>query len=117
MIRSILLCAALSGRLLYAQTASENPNPLLAFQQNLTPNSPQSGALDTNSMELSRQKIKYLQLGAENDVWVTRQGTDRYYTHGFLIDYSFSKNGLTIFIEKRNVFAQQYVAKCLELGY
>jgi lipid A 3-O-deacylase len=90
----IVICAALSGQMLYAQIVTENPKDSLLFQQKATTNLSNSTSLDTNHLQSSRQKIKYLQFGAENDAWVLRQGTDRYYTHGFLIDYFFSKNGL-----------------------
>jgi lipid A 3-O-deacylase len=90
----IVICAVLSGRMLFGQTISENPKDSVAIQPSVTTDSLKHASIDTNRVESPSQKIKYLQFGAENDAWVTRQGTDRYYTHGFLIDYFFSKNGL-----------------------
>jgi lipid A 3-O-deacylase len=94
MIRSIIMCTALSGQMLYAQTVAENPKDSLILQQNATTNGLNQVSLDSNRLQLPNQKIKYLQVGGENDAWVLHQGTDRYYSQGVLIDYFFSKNGL-----------------------
>ncbi|MEN9611363.1 MAG: hypothetical protein RLZZ628_2177 [Bacteroidota bacterium] len=40
------------------------------------------------------QRIHSLRIGTDNDAYVLRQKTDRYYTFGVSIDYFFSKNGL-----------------------
>ncbi len=90
----IVLCAVLSGQMLSAQTFSENTKDSAAVPSRITTDSSEHASVDTTLLESPSKKIKYLQFGAENDAWVTRQGTDRYYTHGFLIDYFFSKNGL-----------------------
>ena len=42
---------------------------------------------------LPKQKLNYWRLEDENDALVLRQGTDRYYTNGFLLDHIFCKNG------------------------
>jgi lipid A 3-O-deacylase len=94
MIRSMILCLVCCNQILPAQTLSEKPIPQVAFLQDAKTNRFEKPPSDTISIESKSQRINYLQIGGENDAWVTRQGTDRYYTFGSSVDYFFSKNGL-----------------------
>jgi lipid A 3-O-deacylase len=48
----------------------------------------------TAQTDVPLQKLQSWRIGADNDAYVLRQKTDRYYTFGLSIDYFFSKNGL-----------------------